>query len=65
MIDFEASVKTLDEADIITTNTSGFTSTQFECLRIVPGTVVGNGGRNEKVWVAYEEFVRVVHYGIV
>ena len=44
--------KTLEEADIITTNTSDLTSTQFECftpeclrvvmdsLDIVPGTVV-------------------------
>ena len=65
-------VKTLEEADIITTNTSDLTSTQFECLRVVmdsldiePGTVicvagweamrvVGNGGRNEKVWVGFD-----------
>lgn len=86
----KAFVKTLEEADIITTNTSDLTSTQFECLRVVmdslniePGTVVvvagweavrvvGNGDRNEKVWVGFdgrtythEEFVRVVHYGII
>lgn len=48
----KAFVKTLEEADIITTNTSGLTSTQFECftlqcrrvmmdsLDIEPGTVV-------------------------
>lgn len=73
-----------------TTNTSGLTSTQFECFtpecqRIVmdsfdiePGTVicvgvreamrvVGNGDRNEKVWVGFdghmythEEFADIV-----
>lgn len=49
-------VKTLEEA----TNTSGLTSTQFECRRVMmdsldiePGTVVG--------W----EAMRVVHYGII
>lgn len=70
-------VKTLEEAGIITTNTSGLTSTQFECftlqcqrvvmdsLDIEPGTVVvvdgweamrvvGNGDRNEKVWVGFD-----------
>ena len=48
----KAFVKTLEEADIITTNTSDLTSTQFECftlqcrrvvmdsLDIEPGTVV-------------------------
>lgn len=48
----KAFVKTLEEADIFTTNTSGLTSTQFECftpecrrvvmdsLGIEPGTVV-------------------------
>lgn len=78
----EAFVKTLEEADIITTNTSDLTSTQFECLRVVmdsldiePGTVdgweamrvVGNGDRNELVWVGFdgrtythEEFVRLM-----
>lgn len=52
----KAFVKTLEEADIITTNTSGLTSTQFECftlqcrrvvmdsLDIEPGTVVVVGG---------------------
>lgn len=73
----KAFVKTLEEADIITTNTSDLTSTQFECftpqcrrvvmdsLDIEPGTVVvvggweamrvvGNGGRNEKVWVGFD-----------
>lgn len=73
----KAFVKTLEEADIITTDTSDLTSTQFECftpecLRIVmdslgiaPGTVVvvggweamrvvGNGDRNEKVWVGFD-----------
>ena len=73
----KAFVKTLEEA----------TGTQFECQRIVmdsqPGTVVcvggweamrvvGNGDRDELVWVGFdgctythEEFVRVVHYGII
>ena len=90
----KAFVKTLEEANIITT-THGLTGTQFECftpgcLRIVmdsldfePGTVVvvggweamrvvGNGDRNELVWLGFdgrtsthEEFVRVVHYGII
>lgn len=80
----KAFVKTLEEADIITTNTSDLTSTQFECPRVVmdsldiePGTVVcvdgweamrvvGNGDRNELVWVGFdgrtythEEFVRL------
>lgn len=73
----KAFVKTLEEADIITTNTSDLTSTQFECftlqcqrvvmdsLDIEPGTVVvvdgweamrvvGNGDRNEKVWVGFD-----------
>lgn len=73
----KAFVRTLEEADIITTNTSDLTSTQFECftpecLRVVmdsldiePGTVVvvggweamrvvGNGDRNEKVWVGFD-----------
>ena len=73
----KAFVKTLEEANIITTNTSGLTSTQFECftlqcrrvvmdsLDIEPGTVVvvggweamrvvGNGDRNEKVWVGFD-----------
>jgi hypothetical protein len=60
----KAFVKTLEEAD---TNTN--TNTQFECLRVVmdsldiePGTVggweavrvVGNGDRNEKVWVGFD-----------
>ena len=52
----KAFVKTLEEANIITTNTSDLTSTQFECftpecIRIVmdsldtePGTVVVVGG---------------------
>jgi hypothetical protein len=73
----KAFVKTLEEADILTTNTSDLTSTQFECftlqcrrvvmdsLDIEPGTVVvvggweamrvvGNGDRNEKVWVGFD-----------
>ena len=74
----KAFVKTLEEANIITTNTSDLTSTQFECfttpecprvvmdsLDIEPGTVVavagweamrvvGNGDRNEKVWVRFD-----------
>lgn len=75
----KAFVKTLEEADILTTNTntSGLIGTQFECftpecLRIVmdsldiePGTVicvggweamrvVGNGDRNELVWVGFD-----------
>ena len=74
----KAFVKTLEEADIVTTtNTSDLTSTQFECftlqcrrvvmdsLDIEPGTVVvvggweamrvvGNGDRNEKVWVGFD-----------
>lgn len=53
----KAFVKALEEADIITTNTSDLTSTQFECLtpecpRVVmdsldiePGTVVVVGAR--------------------
>lgn len=52
----KAFVKTLEEADIITTNTHDLTSTQFECftpecqrivmdsLDIEPGTVVAVGG---------------------
>lgn len=52
----KAFVKTLEEANIITTNTSNLTSTQFECftpecqrtmmdsLDIEPGTVVVVGG---------------------
>lgn len=52
----KAFVKTLEEADIITTNTPDLTSTQFECftlqcqrivmdsLDIEPGTVVVVGG---------------------
>lgn len=52
----KAFVKTLEEADIITTNTSDLTSTQFECftpecqlivmdsLDIEPGTVICVGG---------------------
>ena len=70
----KAFVKTLEEADIIT---SDLTNTQFECFtpkcqRIVmdsydiePGTVicvggweamrvVGNGDRNELVWVGFD-----------
>lgn len=79
----KAFVKTLEEANIIATDTdtdtdtSDLTSTQFECftpecLRIVmdsldiePGTVVvvggweamrvvGNGDRNELVWVGFD-----------
>lgn len=73
----KAFVKTLEEADIITTNTSDLTNTQFECftlqcqrvvmdsIDIEPGTVVvvggweamrvvGNGDRNEKVWVGFD-----------
>jgi hypothetical protein len=93
----KAFVKTLEEANITTTNTSDLTSTQFECftpecLRIVmdsldiePGTVVvvsdweamrfvGNGARNEKVWVGFdgrtythEEFADIVRstHGVV
>lgn len=86
----KAFVKTLEEADIITTNTSDLTGTEFECftlqcrrvvmdsLDIEPGTVVcvdgweamrvvGNGDRNEKVWVGFdgrmythEEFANIV-----
>lgn len=70
----KAFVKTLEEANIIT---SDLTSTQFECftpecrrimtdsLDIEPGTVVvvgtweamrivGNGDRNELVWVGFD-----------
>jgi hypothetical protein len=73
----KAFVKTIEESGIITTNTSGLTSTQFECftlhcrrvvmdsLDIEPGTVicvdggeamrvVGNGDRNELVWVGFD-----------
>lgn len=73
----KAFVKTLEEAGVITTNTPGLTSTQFECftlqcrrvvmdsLDIEPGTVicvdgweamrvVGNGDRNELVWVGFD-----------
>lgn len=73
----KAFVKTLEEANIITTSTHDLTGTQFECftpecLRIVmdsldiePGTVicvggweamrvVGNGDRNELVWVGFD-----------
>ena len=79
----KAFVKTLEEANIVTTNTSDLTdtsdltSTQFECftpecqrivmdsLDIEPGTVicvggweamrvVGNGDRNELVWVGFD-----------
>ena len=72
----KAFVKTLEEANIITT-THDLTSTQFECftpqcqrvmmdsLDIEPGTVVcvggweamrvvGNGDRNELVWVGFD-----------
>lgn len=72
----KAFVKTLEEANIITT-THDLTSTQFECftpecqrikmdsLDIEPGTVVvvdgweamrvvGNGDRNESVWVGFD-----------
>lgn len=70
----KAFIKTLEEANIITTD---LTSTQFECftpeclrtvmdsLDIEPGTVVvvggweamrvvGNGDRNELVWVGFD-----------
>lgn len=65
----KAFVKTLEEADIIT---SDLTSTQFECLRVMmdsldiePGTVVvvdgweamrvvSNGDRGELVWVGFD-----------
>lgn len=73
----KAFVKTLEEANILTTNTPDLTSTQFECftpecLRVVmdsfdiePGTVicvggweamrvVGDGSRNERVWVGFD-----------
>lgn len=86
----KAFIKTLEEAGIITINSSDLTSTQFECftpecerimmdsLDIEPGTVicvgsweamrvVGNGSRNEKVWVGFdgrthtnEEFANIV-----
>ena len=91
----KAFVKTLEEADIITststsTSTHDLTSTQFECftpecqrivmdsLDVEPGTVVcvggweamrvvGNGDRNELVWVGFdgrtythEEFADIV-----
>ena len=66
----KAFVKTLEEANIITT--SDLTGTQFECQLIVmdsldiePGTVVyvgaweamrivGNGSRGELVWVGFD-----------
>lgn len=69
MTELEPLIKTLEEADIITTNTSDLTGTQFERLRVVmdsldiePGTVdgweavrvVGNGERNEKVCVGFD-----------
>ena len=57
----KAFVKTLEEANIPTTNTPDLTSTQFECRRVVmdpldiePGTVVAVAG-----W----EAVRVVGNG--
>ena len=72
----KAFVKTLEEAEIIST-THDLTSTQFECftpecrlivmdsLDIEPGTVIcvggweamrvmGNGDRNELVWVGFD-----------
>ena len=95
----KAFVKTLEEANIITTTTTthDLTSTQFECftpecqrtvmdsLDIEPGTVicvggweamrvVGNGDRNELVWVGFdgrtythEEFADIVRstHGVV
>lgn len=51
MTELEPLVKTLEEANIFTTNTSDLTSTQFECRRVVmdsldiePGTVIVVGG---------------------
>lgn len=56
----KAFVKTLEEADIITTNTSDLTSTQFECRRVVMDSL-----DIEPAVVDGWEAMRVVHYGII
>ena len=81
----KAFVKTLEEATTHDLTSTQFECLRvvMDSLDIEPGAVVcvvgweamrvvGNGDRNELVWVGFdgctythEEFVRVVHYGII